>query len=647
MTDTAGDARAARGLRWREALWACGLTVGVALAVASAARLGWLQSLELAAYDRLGAAIFADLGPEKRVTLIAIDEPAIKALGWPLSDETAAELLERVLAAGPRAVGLDLYRDQPRPPGTERLAALLALDRRLVGAMFVADSSGNRVPPPPALAGTGRAAAADMPLDADALVRRGLLYRDDGNDTVPSLALTLASTYLAADGIAPRASPANPDHMVLGRAAYRPLETDDGGYAGVDAGGYQYLLDYGRRQTRIPAVAISEVLAGTADPALFRDCAVLAGVVAPSAKDFFRASAGAEAWIGRELIYGPELQAAALAQLLRQAKGVTVPTRVLPPRVEAAWVVGWCALGGLAGVFVAGPLVIALALIGGLLALSGAAAAALWADWWLPPAAPALGWIGALGAVSGRRLMLQFRQKAQLQRMFARFVDPGVADLLWKQRDVYLSGGRPRPLRFQATVLMSDLAGFSAASEKLDPAQVMEWVGVYMDRMTDLVLDRGGMVEKFAGDGILAVFGSPADGEDMAAAAVNARHAVECALAMNPAIAALNEAHARNGLPLQKTRVGIHSGPMVAGTVGSARRSQYTVLGDTPNVAARLESFDKEKADFGGRDGWCRTLLSGSTAELIGPAYVLEKWADTPVRGRAGMLAIFRLAGKA
>jgi adenylate cyclase len=633
--------------RLGDAGWAAGLAAAAALLTLSADRLGWIEPLELAAYDRLGAAVFTDLGADQRVAIVAIDEPAIVALGWPLSDDKAAELLERVLAAGPRTVGLDLYRDQPRPPGTERLAALLGGERRVIGAMFVAGETGNRVPPPPALAGTGRAAAADLPLDPGAAVRRGLLYRDDGKDTVPSLALALAQAYLAPAGIAPRPDPANPDHLMLGRASYRPLERGDGGYAGIDAGGYQYLLDYGRRQSRVPATGIAEVLAGKADAALFRDRAVLIGVTAPSAKDFFRAPGGAAAFLGRDLIYGVELQAAALAQLLRQAQGEIAPTRTPPQAAERAWTVAWPVLGGVAGALVSGPAASLLAMAAGLVALFGGAGFALAADWWLPTAAPALGWTLALGAVAGRRLARDYRQKAELQRMFARFVDPGVAALLWRQRQVYLSGGRPLPARFQATVLVSDLAGFSAASEAMDPAGVMEWIGAYMDRMTDLVIDRGGMVEKFAGDGILAVFGTPADGEDAAKAALNARHAVDCALAMGQAIAELNAGFRRRGLPEMRVRIGVHSGPMVAGAVGSARRSQYTVLGDTPNVAARLESFEKEKAEFGGRDGCCRVLLSGTAAALLGPGYGLEKIAATPVRGRAGAVEIFRVARKA
>jgi len=641
MADT-GEASPARPGRWREAAWAVALTSLAAIAAMLVARLGLIEPLELWAYDRLGAAVFDDLGEEKRVALVTIDERAIASLGWPPSDEQVAELLSRVLAAGPRAIGLDVYRDQPRPPGTERLASLLAGAPNVIATMFVADQSGSRVPPPAALAGTDRIGFADLPVDPDSLIRRGLLFRDDGKDTATSLALRTAVAYLARDGITPRPDPADPERLSLGRASYRPLESDDGGYARIDAGGYQYLLDYGRRGSRIPVVPIVDVLAGRADPALLRDRAVLIGAVAASTRDLFPAPRGAALRLDRRVIYGVELQAAAVAQILRQAHGETRPTRVFGPLAEAGWVAGLGVLGGIAGAILAGPAVLFIAFVVGIAAVAGMGAIALHAGWWLPVAAPMLGFLLAFGAVAGRRLAIEYRQKAELQRMFARFVDPGVAEFLWRQRAVFLSGGRPRPVRFEATVLMSDLAGFSTVSEKMDPADVMDWVGLYMDRMTDLVIDRGGMLERFAGDGLLAVFGGPADVTDDAASN-NARHAVDCALAMRQAVAAINELYSARSWPELRVRVGIHSGPLVGGAVGSERRSQYTVLGDTPNVAARLEAVEKERVNFAGDDAGCRILISGATRALIGPGYACEKFADTTVRGRAEVIAIYRL----
>lgn len=626
--------------------WTAASVVAVAALLLAATRLGGFEPLELWVYDRIGAAIREDLGEERRVALVTIDEPAIAALGWPLGDEVVAALLARVLAAGARVVALDLYRDQPRPPGTVWLDELLARSPNVVGVAFLADGVVDRVPPPAALAGTGRIGFADLPVDRDSIVRRGLLYRDDGAEVATGLALRAATIHLAADGIAARPDPADPERLVLGAATYRPLESDDGGYAQVDARGYQFLLDYGRRLARIPAVSAVALLDGTAGAELLRGRTVLIGVVAPSAKDYFPAPAGAARALGRRSIYGVELQAAAVAQILRQAYGESGPTRVLAPFAEAAWSAAWCLAGGAAGAALAGTAALAGGLVGGGIALVALAGLLLRLDWWLPVAAPAAGYAAGLAAVAGRRIAIELRQRADLRRMFARFVDPGIAALIWRQRDVLLAGGRPRPLRFQATVLVSDLAGFSTVAEAMDPAEVMDWVGDYMDRMTDLVIDRGGMVEKYAGDGLLAVFGGPVPGAD-GDAAIQARRALDCALAMRVAIGRLNEARGRRGWPPLRARIGIHSGLVVAGAVGSARRSQYTVLGDTPNVAARLEAFDKDEAALWQPDPHCRILASGATIALAGPACRVEKVAEAAVRGRAGRIEIYRVLGGA
>ncbi|MBL8704959.1 MAG: adenylate/guanylate cyclase domain-containing protein [Rhodospirillales bacterium] len=614
----------------------------VAVLLLPATRAGWLEPLELLLYDRIGAMIAPPPATDRRVAIVTIDEGFVTPRGWPLSDDVVAGIVERVLAGGARSVGLDLYREQRRPPGDERLATLFATSPRLVGATFIADTRFDRVPPPAALSGTGRIGFADLPVDADSAVRRGLLYREDGQDTAASLALQVATLHLAADGIKPLPDAANPQDLRLGHAVYRPLGGDDGGYAVADAGGYQYLLDYARRWPAIPAVPAAEVIDGKADAGLFRDRAVLIGVVAPSSKDFFPAPAGAARWLDRRIVYGVELQAAAVSQLLRQAHGDTTPTRVLPPGAERGWSLLWCALGAAVGSIVGGPIAVFVLGVLGLALVAGIGAVALHLDWWLPMAAPALGYIGTHALVGGLRLSAEYRQRLELRRMFARFVDPGLADLIWRQRDVFLAGGRPRPMRFRATVLVSDLAGFSAISESMDPADVMDWVGGYLDRMTDLIIDRGGMVEKYAGDGLLAVFGSPVDqGDDDAAR--NAARAADCALAMGRVVEGMNQEYRMRGWPPLRVRVGIHTGPMVSGAVGSARRSQYTVIGDTPNIASRLEALDKDKADFGGSDGSCRVLVSGDTAALLGERARLEKFADATLRGREGTIAVYRL----
>jgi len=138
------------------------------------------------------------------------------------------------------------------------------------------------------------------------------------------------------------------------------------------------------------------------------------------------------------------------------------------------------------------------------------------------------------------------------------------------------------------------------------------------------------------------VFGSPVDQGDEHAAR-NALRAADCALTMGRVVEGMNQEYRMRGWPPLRVRVGIHTGPLVSGAVGSARRSQYTVIGDTPNIASRLEAHDKDNVEFGGSDGSCRVLVSGDTAALLGERVRVEKFADATLRGREGAIAVFRL----
>jgi adenylate cyclase len=155
-----------------------------------------------------------------------------------------AQVLEKLLAYDPRAIGVDLYRDIPVPPGSDELNRLLIGDKRVfVIEKFDADSS-KRVQGPPVLQGTEQIGFADVAVDDDGVVRRGLLFLDDGEDFSVSLSLRLALAYLAEEGVRPQPGEPDPSHMRLGSVTLQPFEPNDGGFVGADASGYQYLLDF-------------------------------------------------------------------------------------------------------------------------------------------------------------------------------------------------------------------------------------------------------------------------------------------------------------------------------------------------------------------------------------------------------------------
>jgi adenylate cyclase len=228
--------------------------------------------------------------------------------------------------------------------------------------------------------------------------------------------------------------------------------------------------------------------------------------------------------------------------------------------------------------------------------------------------------VGGLGALV-IAYAFELRRRRMLRTEFARFAPPIVVDTLVEQE------GAP-PARLEATVLFADLRGFTAAAERLGAEGVIALLNRYLGAMSDAVLDHGGTVVSFMGDGIMAVFGAPValpDHADRALAA--ARELVERRL---PAFnAETGEAFALG--------VGVASGPVMSGTVGSARRIEYAAVGDTTNLAARLEQLTKELPHA--------VLIADATRAALSDPAGLAEVGEHVIRGRAQAVRLWTLAG--
>ena len=170
----------------------------------------------------------------------------------------------------------------------------------------------------------------------------------------------------------------------------------------------------------------------------------------------------------------------------------------------------------------------------------------------------------------------QAREKGQkeiMRKLFEKHVSPEVAEAVWQQRELFLEGGRPRSQKLTVTVLFTDLKGFSTVSEKMDPQALMDWLNGYMDKMTKIVMDHGGIVDDYFGDAIKVNFGVPLPRTTDAEIRQDAVNAVTCALAMEREMIRLNMGMRERGLPMLKMRVGIYTGPVVAGCTASSSSS--------------------------------------------------------------------------
>jgi len=617
--------------------------------------LGILQPLELAAYDdclRLRPVV----PPDSRIVLIGETEADLQRFGHPLSDGLLAEALERLLEAQPRVIGVDKYRDLPVPPGTDRLTQLLVRQPNIVWItkFGLAGTADPPVPPPSVLQGNERSGFSDIPVDSDGVVRRGLLFLDDGRQTYTSFPLAIALCYLSQEDITPQPDPREPKLLRLGQTSIPLFEPDTGGYVNADASGYQFLLDYRGAPGRLPFYPLAELLDGRIPPQMLRDKIVLLGSMAVSLGDQFctpfncgtqsRHSELSPTHSSPQLLYGVELQASILSQLLRFALDGAAPIRSLSEWQEVLWIGGWCLLGIWLGLQQLSLKSLVTYTFLSWFILAAGAYSALSFGWWLP-LVPA--WLGGLLTAASSVAYTSIHERAEKRiamQLFSNYVSAAVADAIWQARAQWLEGGRLRSQRLTATVLFTDIEGFTTIAETLPPADLLEWLNTYLDAMTRVVTAHGGVVNKYIGDAVMALFGVPIPRLSETGIAQDAIQAVRCALAMSAELEQLNAQWQTQGLPAIAMRVGIYTGPLVAGSLGSSQRLEYTVIGDTVNVASRLEAFQKE--DTAGALGACRILIGATTRHYLDERFQVEPVGLAKLKGRKEEIAVYRVLNR-
>ena len=231
----------------------------------------------------------------------------------------------------------------------------------------------------------------------------------------------------------------------------------------------------------------------------------------------------------------------------------------------------------------------------------------------------AAAWTFYVAAALGEYLR-ERRARHEAVAMFSRFVNPHVVKQLIERGGIE-GAGQSR----EVTLLFSDIRGFTALSETRKPEEVVALLNRYFSLQVDVVFKHGGSLDKFIGDCIMALWGAPLDDRE------HARHAVACALDMADTLAAFKrELGATSDFDVG---IGIHSGPAVVGLIGSDKRREYTAIGDTVNLASRIEGLTKEAKR--------RILVSKDTAELCGDAFIFVSCGTFPVKGRAQPVELF------
>jgi adenylate cyclase len=546
-----------------------------------------LRKLELTAVDKR----FEIRGPERPgpVAVVAIDDKTFDTLRrpqWPFNRTLHARVIRQLQKAHPKAIVYDVQftEQSPDPDADTRLieAVRAAGDVVLSTTEVADDGTTNIFGGGEVLAySRGIPANGNVENDVDGRIRR-MLVRSQNLESLPMAALRVGT---GRDVPEPRDSP---------------------------------WIDFAGDRGSVPYLSFVDVARGRFDPAAVRGKYVVVGASAPSLQDLHSTST-----TGSGLMPGPEVWAHAISTGLRG-----FPLHTSAWWVDSLLIVLLAAFAPLAALRMRTGLALALAvlllaafLVGAQIAFEREAIVAV--------ATPVLAAIVAIAATAAIHGLTVAFERANTRDAFARFVPESVVDQVLQDAEGVRLGG----VRGEATVMFSDLRGFTSFAETLQPEQVIDALNRYLTAMSEAILDHGGTLVAYMGDGIMAVFGAPLKQEDHADRALAAsRDMLDRLEGFN---AWLRGQGLHDGF---KMGIGLNSGPVMSGNVGSERRLEYTALGDTTNTAARLEGMTK---------GTPHQLYMADTTRraLTRPAGDLVPVGEFEVRGRKAKIELWSLAG--
>jgi adenylate cyclase len=529
--------------------------------------------------------IRGDLEPPADIAIVGIGEQSFTELGeqWPFPRSLHAEAISRLRRDGARVISYDVQFTEPSNPADDQaLADAIAQAGNLVLATTVVNERGetNVLGPPEVLRELdARAGHAGLTTDSGRVVRR-MSHEVERLET-----FSVASV-----------------ERFLGRQVPADAFPDPA------------WIDYHGR-TNVRTIPFHRVVRGDFQPGTFKDKIVVVGATAPSLQDVHPTSVS-----GEQFMYGVEIQANSISTLQRD-----FPLREVPGWVNVALILLFGAVGPLIAArfgpvraaFIGLGLAALYAVLVQLMFNSGVIVGFLY-----PEASLALGVVGALGAA----LVLHAFERERVRDIFSRFVPEPVVDDVLKNVDEDLRLGGELQV---VTVLFSDIRGFTTFSETREPDEVIEILNRYLTSMTDVILRHGGTLVAFMGDGIMAAFGAPIPMDDHADRA----YAAACEMA-GPVLDEFNEWLRAEGHDGFRIGVGLNSGAAMAGNVGSEKRLEYTVIGDTTNTASRIEGMTKGTPHM--------IMLSESTRMMmVREPPELEQMDAVEVRGRQAKVVIW------
>ncbi len=573
-------------------------------------QLGGWKALEQVGYNSLfqirDTGILPKPNWDNRVAVIAIDEASLRKLGrFPFSRDRYTKLLQTLSPSRPAAVGLDIIFAEASPDDSQLADAIRASGNVIVAQAW--DDQEQLIPIERIIeeAVASRGHISHNP-DTDGISRQAALkFRG-----LPSLGLAMLELY----------SGDNPGKLEQLERFLTSLNQDNRQFNRV-------WLNWPGKTQSLQTYSFADVLEGKVDKNAFTGKLVLVGITATGFDPLVTPLNQMPPTSG---VY---LHAAAIDNLLNNRLLQTLPdgkTAIL------LLLIGPIASGILSKLGVGGRVAIALILP---LAWYGFSLTLFSFNSWLLPIAAPVGTI--LLAAIGLELREQ-QEKQQLMSLFEKYMAKETANLIWQRKDEIIKNGELQPQEMIATVLFMDIRGFTTISEQLSPRELMPWLNQYLNAMSECIMNRGGVIDKYIGDAIMAIFGIPFPRNKPEEIKQDALNCMAACLEMYKRLQKLNQQFEAERKPLIKFGIGVHTGSIIAGSVGGGQRLNFSVLGDTVNVAARLEAMNKEVKE----DNPYGILITNETWEYVSDRYDAKPVKSIQLRGRKQETIICSILGK-
>lgn len=439
--------------------------------------------------------------------------------------------------------------------------------------------------------------------DSDGTVRWVPLAIKLGDDIYPHISVEAVRKYLGSPPLIMNAAAYGVDSIQIGRQV---IPTDEHG---------RLLINFRGPQKTFPHYSFVDVLNGSVPAAAFKDKIVLVGVTAIGIYDM-----RVTPYSG--VFPGIEINANIIDNLLRN-DAISRPDWIVVFDVAAIVILGIALSMIIARVRPISATIVTLAM----LAAYALVNEFIFIHWrlWLTAIYPGITMVFVFGGVITYRIMTEEKKKKEIKNAFSRYVSPSLVEDILKDPSKLVLGGEERRL----TVFFSDIRGFTTISEGLTPQNLVKLINDYLSPMTDIILQSGGTVDKYMGDAIMAFWGAPVWQED------HAIRAARTALRMMEKLRELQAEWEKKGLPKIDIGIGLSTGKLTCGNMGSHLRFDYTVMGDSVNLGSRLEGMNKEYGTH--------IIVPKFTYEEVKDEFILRQLDHIKVKGKKIPIKIFEL----